>query len=181
MKFLLMFGLNAAIIFVLIAVHEVGHYLAGLTAGIPARSMRVVLLAFPQHVVLRDGDAWVSPVKDIARYIAVARSYIATRAGAFRYVAGGIVVETIFAAGVSLAALHAGWSVVAFWTAAMSLALYAINVLLMDLPWALLHRHSVGDTSGLWEIARLPAVVFTVAVIAVKVLLVVYVSREIQG
>ena len=38
------------IAFSLIAAHQSGHYLAGMIAGIPARDMRVVLLAFPQHV-----------------------------------------------------------------------------------------------------------------------------------
>jgi len=79
MAFFLHFGLISALVFVLIAVHEVGHYLAGLTAGIPARDMRVVLLAFPQHVALRDGELWVSPVKDITRYIEVSRKYFASR------------------------------------------------------------------------------------------------------
>jgi hypothetical protein len=38
------------IAFSLIAAHESDHYLAGMIAGIPARDMRIVLLAFPQHV-----------------------------------------------------------------------------------------------------------------------------------
>ena len=170
-------GLISALVFVLIAVHEVGHYLAGLTAGIPARDMRVVLLAFPQHVALRDGDSWVSPVKDITRYIEVSRKYFATRWAAFRYVAGGIVVGTVFSTGVCLVAQHYGWYAIAFWTAWISGCMYAINVLLMDLPWALIYRRSVGDTSGLWEIARLPALVLTFLVLCVQVLLVVLVSR----
>ncbi len=52
----------AACAFVLIVVHESGHYLAGLVGGIPARDMRIRLFCFPQHVVLRSADQWVSPV-----------------------------------------------------------------------------------------------------------------------
>jgi hypothetical protein len=69
MGFLLVFLLILVLVFVLIAVHEAGHYLAGLMGGIPARDMRLVLFAFPQHVALRDGQEWVSPVRDIHRYL----------------------------------------------------------------------------------------------------------------
>ena len=50
------FFLVPTLVFTLIAVHEAGHYLAGLTAGIPAAAMRIRLPTFPQHVALRDGD-----------------------------------------------------------------------------------------------------------------------------
>ena len=35
-------------VFALIAIHEMGHYAAGLTAGIPAKVMKIRLLTFPQ-------------------------------------------------------------------------------------------------------------------------------------
>jgi len=177
--FLLLFGLLAALVPALIAVHEAGHYLAGLTAGIPGRDMRIVLLAFPQHVALRDGDAWVSPVRDIARYIEVSRRHFATRWAAFRYVAGGIVVETAFSAAACLIALWAGWQAAAFWVASMSLGLYLVNLLLMDLPRALAYRRAAGDTSGLWEIAPLPAVALTVLALSARVLLVLYAAGSL--
>lgn len=69
-EFLLIFLANATCIFVLIAVHEAGHFLAGLAGGIPVSQMRIRLLTFPQHVALRDGDEWVSPVRDLERYVA---------------------------------------------------------------------------------------------------------------
>jgi hypothetical protein len=50
------FFLVPTLVFALIAVHETGHYIAGLTAGIPATAMKIRLLTFPQHVALRDGD-----------------------------------------------------------------------------------------------------------------------------
>ena len=46
-------------------------------------------------------------------------------------------------------AVQLGWQSIAFWTAVFSLAMYLINVLLMDVPWALIHHHAFGDTSGL--------------------------------
>ena len=120
--------------------------------------MKIVLLAFPQHVALRDGDAWVSPVRDIARYIEVSRRYFVTRWAAFRYVAGGLILGTVFTTGLCLCAMQLGLRGLAVWVAYLSLAMYLVNVLLMDLPWAILNRRAFGDTSGLWQIAKLPAV-----------------------
>jgi hypothetical protein len=60
------FLLMLAIVFSLIAAHEKGHFLAGMVVGIPARDMRIVVLAYPQHVALRNGDRWVSHIKTAA-------------------------------------------------------------------------------------------------------------------
>ena len=176
MTYLIIFLLAMALVFAMIAVHETGHYLAGLTAGIPARDMKIVLLAFPQHVALRDGDTWVSPVRDIARYIEVSRRYFATRWAAFRYVAGGIVVGTVFSAALCVCAMLLGQDGLAVWVAYFSLAMYLINMLLMDIPCAVYYGHAVGDTSGLWQIAKLPTVALTILVLSVYVLIIVFAS-----
>jgi hypothetical protein len=68
-----------ALVGVLIVVHETGHYLAGLTAGIPHGDMRICLFTFPQHVTIRDGESWVSPTQDIHRYIELTRRYFTSR------------------------------------------------------------------------------------------------------
>jgi hypothetical protein len=169
------FFLVPALVFGLIAVHEAGHYIAGLTAGIPTTAMRIRLLTFPQHVALWDGDRWVSPIKDIEHFIEVSRRYLSTRAAAFRWVAGGLVTETGFTTIVRILAMQLGWRSVAFWTAVISLAMYLINVLVMDIPWALIRGHAFGDTSGLWEISKMPALVVTAMMLAIRLLLVWYV------
>src|SRR4051812_41295860 len=128
MDVVLLFLLMLGWVFVLIVVHECGHYVAGAVSGIPARDMRVVLLAFPQHVAVRDGDDWVSPVRDIRRYIDVTRRHFGSRAAAFRWVAGGLALESLFTAAVWAAAMGAGYRGLAFWAAGISLAMYAINV-----------------------------------------------------
>jgi hypothetical protein len=173
MGFVLLFFLIVALVLVLIAVHESGHFLAGLWGGIPAGDMRLVLLAFPQHVALRDGSVWVSPVRDISRYVEVARRHLRSRAAAFRWVAGGMLLELAASAALWGAALAAGYRGVAFWVAFVSLSMYAINVALMDLPWAWRYRCPVGDTSGLWQIAPGAAVVFSALMLASRALLVV--------
>ena len=177
MGFVLVFFLILALVFVLIVVHEAGHYLAGWAGGIPPRDMRLVLLAFPQHVAVRDGDVWVSPVRDIRRYIETTRRHLTTRAAAFGWVAGGMALESVFIAVLWGAAMWAGCYGVAFWAAVVSLAMYAINVGIMDLPWALRYRCAVGDTPGLWQIAPVPAVLFSAVMVIGRALMVV-VSAE---
>jgi hypothetical protein len=174
MGFLLLFLLVVALVFVLIVVHESGHYVAGLMGGIPAREMRLVLFTFPQHVAVQDGGDWVSPIRDIHRYVEVTRRHLRSRGAAFRWVAGGMVLELAFTAALWGAAVAAGYRGVAFWVACVSLGMYAINVCLMDLPWALRYKCVVGDTSGLWQIAPLSATVFSAVMVASRMLLVVF-------
>ncbi len=114
-----------AIVFVLIAVHETGHFLAGITSGIPASHMRIRLLSFPQHVAIKDGDGWLSPTnqEEITRYIELTRGYFTSKAAAFRWVAGGVLLECVFTVAVCLIAHGIGWTNLAFWTAAMSLGM----------------------------------------------------------
>lgn len=80
--------------FAIVAVHEAGHYLAGLLVGVPPGNMKIRLLCFPQHVALRDGQEWVSPV-ETERYIRLAEPYMPTASRALIFVAGGFVVETL--------------------------------------------------------------------------------------
>lgn len=79
--------------FAIVAVHECGHYFAGLAIGVPRRNMWIRLLTFPQHVALKDGDEWVSPA-DTDRYIRLAAPLMPTTATALLFVAGGFILET---------------------------------------------------------------------------------------
>jgi hypothetical protein len=169
---LLLFILILVWVFALIVVHETGHFILGWIGGIPARDMKLRLLTFPQHVALRDGAEWVSPVRDIRRYVDVTRRHFRSRAAAFAWVAGGMALELLWTGAVCAVALLAGYRELAFVAACVSFGMYAINVLFMDLPWALRYRTAAGDTSGLWEIAPWPAVIFSVAMVAGRVLLV---------
>jgi len=172
MQFFLILFTILAFVFTLIAVHEAGHYLAGLTAGIPASVMKIRLFTFPQHVALRDGDSWISPVANIEQYITVSRRYLSTRAAAFRWVAGGMVMGTIFNTLVYMTAFLLGWTFLAFWIAVISLAMYLVNVLLMDLPWALLRGHPCGDTSGMWMIAKLPTTLLAILMVVLDIFMI---------
>ena len=92
---LLVFWTSAmlACYFLLVSVHEVGHYLAGWAAGIPAAEMRIRLFTFPQHVALRDGERWVLPF-DLESYFAVMRRHLLTTPRLYLYTAGGMLLET---------------------------------------------------------------------------------------
>ena len=173
MSFLLFLLLYAGLVFGLIVVHESGHYLAGWLAGIPPRDMRLVLFSFPQHVAIRDGERWLSPVREIERYIEVTKQHLPSRTAAFCWVAGGMVVELATTFALWVAASAAGYGGVAFWVAAISLGMYLINLCFMDLPWAVRYRCAAGDTSGLWQIAPVAAVIFTAVMLASRILLVV--------
>ncbi len=172
MEDLLQFALILALVFVLIAVHELGHYIAGRIGGIPASDMKLALMAFPQHVALLDEGEWVSPVRDIGRYVEISGRHLRSRNAAFWWVAGGMLLELAFASAACGVALGLGHRAVAFWVASMSLGMYLINVGLMDLPWAIRYRRAAGDTSGLWQIAPAPAFIFSIIMLASRVLIV---------
>src|SRR5262249_21326645 len=161
MDFVLLFFLVLTWVFVLIVVHEAGHYLAGWAGGIPPRAMRLVLFAFPQHVAGRGGGVWGAPGRGIRRYLCATRRDFSSRPAAFSWVAGGMALESAFTAALWGVAMGAGYRGVASWAVGVSLAMYAVNVGLMDLPWAFRYRCAVGDTSGLWQIAPVPAALFS--------------------
>jgi hypothetical protein len=159
--FILIFLANALCVFALIAMHEAGHYLAGLAGGIPVRKMRIRLLTFPQHVVLLDDEGnWVPPF-DLERYVAVMRRHLGSGPRLFLYTAGGLLFGTIVEVGASVTAKEAGLTGLALMIAGQSLGMYLVYVFLMDLPMALRRGYPWGDVSGLWFIAKGPAVALT--------------------
>jgi hypothetical protein len=165
---------NAVCIFALISVHEVGHFLAGWLDGIPWNAMRIRLLTFPQHVLLRDGEDWVAPF-DLSRYLPVMERHLGSGARLFLYAAGGLILETVFAVTASIVAKLGGRSDLALMIAGQSLGFYVILVFLVDLPIALYRGHACLDVSGLWSIARIPTVLLAVGLLLVRGLLVWYV------
>lgn len=172
-EFVLIFLANAACVFVLIAVHEAGHFLAGWAGGIPLSGMRICLLTFPQYVALRDGEAWVTPF-DLERYVAVMRRHLGSGARLFLYTAGGLIVGTVFTVAATVVAKEAGLRGMAIMIAGQSLGIGLVYIFLMDLPRALRRGYPAGDVSGMWSIARTPTVLFVVGMLAVDGLLLWY-------
>ena len=174
MIFLLIFLANAVCVFVLIAVHETGHFLAGWAGGIPLGAMRIRLLTFPQHVALRDGEEWVTPLSDLERYVRIMQRHLGFGARLFLYTAGGMILGTVFTVAAAVVAKEAGFSGMAIMIAAQSLVMGLIYIFVMDLPMALRRGYPAGDVSGMWFIAKIPTVVFVVGLLAIDGLLLWY-------
>jgi hypothetical protein len=157
--------------YLLIVVHETGHFLAGWIGGIPRRDMRLRLLTFPQHVALRTNEAWVSPTSDFDQYLAKMQASLPTSSRLFFYTAGGFILETIFAVALVGAALALEFRWPAQVVALCSAWLLSSYVLIMDLPFTLRFRTPAGDLSGLWWISKPAAVATATTLFVVRALL----------
>ncbi len=166
------------VVFVLIAVHEFGHYLAGCLGGIPAGEMRIRLLTFPQHVVIKQGEEWVSPM-EIDKYIALVWEHLKTKPKVYFYVAGGFLMETLFTIALGTGLILAGHSRAAF-------ALVGLSSMIL-LPWLILEPIMIcrgrifGDLSGLWFLRRLPTLAFIVFLIASRAALLYWTDYTQRG
>jgi hypothetical protein len=174
MTYLINFVANALCIFTLISVHEVGHFLAGWVGGIPWRAMRIRLFRFPQDVILRDGNEWIAP-SNLDQYLPVIERHLGSGSRLYFYVAGGLLLETVFAVAAAVIAKAAGWPNLALMVAGMSLLFFVLLVFVMDVPWALYHRRAFFDVSGLWHIAKVPTALLVVSLLGTRMLLVWYV------
>lgn len=164
MEFLAIAAFYVAVVFLLICVHELGHYLAGLIAGIPVRDMRIRLLRFPQHVQLRDADDWISPTTDIQRYVALTWRYLRTTPRVYMYVCGGLLLESAFTLTVGIVLLH-------LHRPSMAIAITSMSFMLL-LSWVIFDSISVyrgrvtGDLSGMWQLARMPTCILLLIFLA---------------
>ena len=171
MEIIGIFLFYAGCVFVLICVHELGHYLAGWVGGIRAGDMRIRLLRFPQYVVLRSADEWISPSSN-DDYVDAVWSHLKTTPRVYLYVSGGLLLETLFVISVSIALMLLGWPKFAFVIVGLSL--------LMFLPWLVVDAIMIwrgriyGDLSGLWGLARVPTTIFVLVLLAVRGLLLYY-------
>jgi hypothetical protein len=132
--------------YVIVVVHEAGHYLAGILIGIPAREMKIVLSKFPQHVALKDGEQWVSPV-ETSRYVQLAERFMPTTSKALTFVAGGFILETLFL--LSWVMLRLPFHHVVISLALMMTLLYLITDVVMFLKT----RQAGMDFSALYSIS----------------------------
>jgi len=137
---------NVILLFVLITVHECGHWFFGRLAGIPAGQMRVRLFTFPQQVQLRDDDDWIS-VSTFDRYFERLREFVPTRRGQFAYVVGGFVFETVFLAVITVLLGFQGYWLYAIVAPGVSLTMYLVYVFAMDIPQSKSLGKPWGDTT----------------------------------
>lgn len=173
MSFLIGFLAHTICIFGLIAVHECGHFLAGWVGGIPVKDMRIRLLTFPQYVALRFEDRWVSPF-ELEPYLGTMWRYLVTTPRLFLYTAGGHLFETLFSVVAVVVLVQSGWQKLAFMVALMSTCLVVSSILVLELPMAWVRGHPCGDVTGLWRLAKFPAALFVLVLLAIRVLLLWY-------
>jgi hypothetical protein len=81
-------------IFLIIIIHECGHFLGGYFSGIPADQMKICLWTFPQYVALKDGESWIRP-KDRERFVSISMKFLKTKNKAIVFIASGLVIQTI--------------------------------------------------------------------------------------
>jgi hypothetical protein len=167
----------AVVIFLLVVIHEFGHYAAGLLVGVPARSMQIRIFTYPPHVELKDADAWVPPW-NYARYSTLAQRYVKKRRDAVFIISAGLLLQTVvFAAFVALlVALGKSRS----YLLPITIAVLAWPVWYFCLDWTLTLRHGApsGDYSSLWMVSPLASVLVTAFVISTHVGLVLYINRR---
>ena len=156
-------------VFLLIVVHECGHYLAGRIGGIAAGNLQLRLFAFPQHVVLRSGEDWIAPTKNIDRYVELVWEYLKTKPKVYLYVAGGFLLETLFTVTLCVGLILAGYEKMAWAIAGLSL--------MMGLPWFIIDPIMIcrgrifGDLSGLWFLSKWPTLLFVLIGVGLRVLI----------
>ena len=168
MHFALWASAGLACYLLLVSVHEFGHYLAGWAGGVPRSDMRLRLLTFPQHVALRDGERWVAP-SALESYLAVMQRHLRTTPRLYLYTAGGMLLETAFTVIVSVILLLAGLPKLVLVIAGLSLWLWLVYVMLVDVPMAIRRGHPWGDLSGLWWLAKGPTLILAVGMLLIRV------------
>ncbi|ELY37905.1 hypothetical protein [Natronorubrum tibetense] len=148
-------AINALAIGVLFTVHESGHYLAGLSIGIPRDRLRLRLLSIPPHVALVDGDG--TPVSPSAfdRYLDLLTTHTTNVHQQYRFVAGGHVLEWLIVVSSTTVALGSGTDPLI--TAASLLVYWSLVItglyLIVDAAGTIVRGYPHGDASGQWSLA----------------------------
>lgn len=171
------FFANIILVFVLIGIHEVGHWVMGLIAGIPHRNMKIRMLTFPQQVVLRDEEDWVS-VSNYDRYHSILDKYVPTDKGKYLYVSGGFLFETLFLVIFSLSLWRYGFWLYAAVASGLSLTMFIVYLFAMDIPQSKSLKKPWGDTTILLSLAKKPTVLIVSAMILIRVALTLFLLFE---
>jgi|AntDeeMetagen285_2_1112576.scaffolds.fasta_scaffold00018_30 membrane-associated protease RseP (regulator of RpoE activity) len=148
---------------VVIAVHKLGHYLAGRwLVGIPAADIRIVIASLPQYVALRDGDRWTSPT-NFDLYLTAYHQYDPDLDRAVAFFAAGELAQTAAVVGLAAVGVVGGVDVVAQSAVLASVMLVGYH-LIADLALNFHMGHPTGDISALWYHSPLTAGVFSLVV-----------------
>lgn len=148
----------AAAIYLIIAIHEAGHYMAGRwVVGIPFSEIAIVMTEVPQHVALRGKDEWVSP-QDFERYGDLYQRYDPELEHLTVYVGAGLVLQTLGVALGAVALASAGQAGIGRWIVRLSLIM-TLFYLLYDLVFTWKRGAPAGDVSAIGAVSPWSAVV----------------------
>lgn len=150
----------------LIAVHEHGHRLVALAAGVPGAEVRVVLDGRPPHTALWDGMRWLAP--DDRGFQEAFRRRAPQARWAWAFVAGGLAVETAVSTAVTFLLVALGADEVAEVLAGTTLGLFLVY-LAGDLALTWRRGAPAGDHSALWHINQPATAALIAAVAALKI------------
>lgn len=167
------FFANIILVFVLIGVHEVGHWVMGLIAGIPHQNMKIRMFSFPQQVVIRDEQDWVS-VSNYERYHSILNKYVPTSTGKYLYVSGGFLFETVFLVISSRILWGYGFWLYAAVANGLSLMMFIIYLFAMDIPQSQSLKKPWGDTTILYSLAKKPTLLVVSAMVLIRVALTLF-------
>lgn len=144
------------LVWLVIAIHELGHYYAGRRiVGIPADDITVIEPYLPRYVALRDGEEWVSPM-ELPRYQSIYERYDPAGTHVERFVAAGELVQGSVVGPVALLIGFAGFADLAVTLLVVSMLTTAVYVVIDAVATRFRGKPS-GDYSVLWQASpRLP-------------------------
>ena len=144
------FGAVLVGIWVIIAIHEYGHYYAGRNiVAIPADSITVVEPYLPRYVALHDGEGWVSP-GELQQYRRAYEQYDPDGENIERFLAAGELVQAAVVVPIAVAVgllVSVEIGVAILLLSLLSTAAYVV----IDLIATLYTGTPSGDYSQLWE------------------------------
>jgi hypothetical protein len=140
---------------VILVLHELGHFLAGVCLGVPRRKMMIRLFTWPPHVAIADGPEWIHPIRQHARYASVAKRYVRGRAGAILFIAGGVIGQTIGFVALMLVLARLGLPRYWYTPLTLSVVFPLCFYIISDVLQALRTQKPQGDFSALWRLSPL--------------------------
>jgi len=165
-------------IFLIIIIHEFGHFLAGIVFGIPLKHIKICLLTIPQCVALKDGENWLKP-KDRERFVSKQKELLKNRLGSIFFVAGGLIFQTVVFSLViiGLMTFDVVHSIDILRPITIAITSQLFLYLWIDLKKSNYTKSYWGDFTGLLKISRFAAYVVIIPVIVIHLMILIYVFK----
>ena len=159
-----------------IVVHEIGHFLAGIIFGIPIKRLKICLWTFPQYVAIKDSNKWISPFER-ELYIEKSKEFIKSKVGAFFFVAGGFIMQTIVFSAVIIGLLSLNYNQTLTKSITLAIVLQLFLYLIYDFKKTGIAKKPYGDFTSLLTISRLATYIVMIPIILTHLIILYYVSN----